>query len=509
MKFIQSILLISLVFFNLTSNAEVRYVTVSGAGTLNGSSWSNAAPGTALQSTITLSTIGDEVWVACGTYKTTTSTNRNTSFSMKNGVSVYGSFLGSETILSQRSFTCGPCSILSGEIGAVGNTDNSYKVISNSNLDNTAIIDGFVISDANDNRTPNSTGNGLGGGMYNHGYSGSGFCHPVVRNCIFTNNSASWGAGAFNNGYSGGTSEPKYTNCIFYKNHATIEAGGMDSYGVAGNASPTLINCLFYENTSATNVGAMYCWGGNQGGKSNPILINCAFVNNKALNGYGGAFIADNIDENQSSSSGSCTVTLQNCVVWNNTATGLGQQFYLKGSGSQVVATYSDIDLSGQASPHILSGATTGNLNTDPKFVNLNNAIGLDNCWLTADDGLHLQSESTLLNAGSSTNALTTDIMGVGRYSNPEIGVYETVPPVVVKQILMDNLSVFPNPSQGIYNFNFNDNLTHTLRVYSIFGTLVLTTNIKNSQQLNLSSFSNGIYIVNWDEGKTLKLIKE
>lgn len=406
------------------------YVTPNGSGLMNGSSWLDASPGSDLQAIINNAPDGDEIWVSCGAYYPTTTTNRSVSFSMRNGISIYGSFQGAESSLNERELSCGPCSILSGEIGAAGISDNSYTVMWNEELDDTAIIDGFVIQDGNDNRSISSDGGGLGGGIYNHGYGSSGFCHPTIMNCVFTNNYASWGAGAFNNGYNGGDSEPKYINCIFYKNHAYIEAGGMDSYGVRGNASPTIINTLFYENTSDTNVGAMYAWGGGAGGNSHPVLINCAFINNTALNGYGGAFIANSLDENGTTTSGSCSVTLKNCIVRNNTATGVGPQFYIRGDESQVIATYSNIDMTSQSLPHIISGLGEGNINEDPLFNNIFNAIGTDECWMTSDDGLQLQNSSPSINTGDNTETFDTDITNSTRIigSNVDMGPYEFIP---------------------------------------------------------------------------------
>jgi len=174
--------------------------------------------------------------------------------------------------LSQRSLLCGSCSVLSGDIGVSSNiSDNSFTVVSNTQLNNSAILDGFYIIDGNDDRSPSSSGNGLGGGLYNHGFGFGGFCDPIIRNCIFENNYASWGAGAFNNAYNQGSSFPMYINCIFYNNHAYIEAGGMDTYAVGGSGGPTVINSIFYENTSVTNVGAMYVWGGNSGGSCHTV----------------------------------------------------------------------------------------------------------------------------------------------------------------------------------------------------------------------------------------------
>ncbi|MBK7425635.1 MAG: T9SS type A sorting domain-containing protein [Saprospiraceae bacterium] len=429
----QFILSVLILCFSLSSIAATRYVTVSGAGSLDGSSWANAAPGSALQFMVNTAAPGDEIWVACGTYVPTTDNNRSISFSMRNGISIYGGFAGTEATLEEREFICGTCSILSGEIGAAGITDNSFKIVSNEELNNTAILDGFEIRDANDNRAPSNAGNGLGGGLYNHGFGSTGFCNPVIRNCFFTNNRASWGAGAFNNGYAGGNAEPTYINCIFYQNHAYIEAGGMDSYGVGGNASPTLYNCIFDSNTSASNVGAMYAWGGNVGGNCHPVLINCIFTNNSALNGYAGAFIADNLNEVGGGSSGSCTVTLQNCIVRNNTATGAGPQFCVRGNANaQVLATYSNIDLSGQNGMHVLSGSTIGNIDSDPLFLDISNAAGDDFCWLTMDDGLRMTNSSPSVNSGSNTGVHTEDITGESRINagTVDMGPYENQSPL-------------------------------------------------------------------------------
>lgn len=423
MKFICTLIAI---FFLGELQAITRFVTPSGAGLMNGTSWANAFAGTSLQAAINAAAPGDEVWVAGGTYFPTTTTNREISFSMRNGVSIYGSFAGTETQLSQRVWPGGLTSILSGEIGGAGIADNSYKVIYNQLLNNTAILDGFIIRDGHDNRSPTSTGNGLGGGVYNHGFNPGGFCHPVIRNCLFTQNTASWGGGAFNNGYNAGNTQPTYIGCVFYQNHALIEAGGMDSYGVSGNASPTIFNSIFYDNTAATNVGAMYAWGGG-GGNSNPVLINCVFANNRALNGYAGAFIADNLDENGITSSGSCTVTLQNCIVWNNTATGSSPQFHTRGTGAQVVATYSDIDLTGQNFPHFIAGPGTGNFNTNPMFTNIASGAGVDGNWMNLDDGLQLQNSSPCMNTGSNTGVALTDILSNNRIINSivDLGAYE------------------------------------------------------------------------------------
>ena len=162
----------------------------------------------------------------------------------------------------------------------------------------------------------------------------------------------------------------------------------MDTYAVGGSGGPTVINSIFYENTSVTNVGAMYVWGGNSGGSCHTILINTAFINNHALDGYGGAFISDSRDESGGTTSGSASVTLQNCLLWGNTATEEGQQFYIRGTNSQVIAHNSLIDtsVSSQPSPHILANSSSNILSANPQLLNINNGRGNDTCWLTNDD---------------------------------------------------------------------------------------------------------------------------
>lgn len=205
----------------------IRYVK-AGAGT----SWANASGN--LQAMINASASGDQVWVAQGTYKPggNANTNRNVSFSMKNGVAIYGGFAGNEGSLSQRVLANALATILSGDIGTPNNAgDNSYHVISNpQDLTNSAVLDGFVITGGNANGI---NANQNGGGMYNE------LCSPTVRNCSFLNNSAYNGGAIFNNGVSG-NSNPVLNNCLFQNNSATSDGG---AYAPMGTFSVPVVRC--------------------------------------------------------------------------------------------------------------------------------------------------------------------------------------------------------------------------------------------------------------------------
>lgn len=70
----------------------------------------------------------------------------------------------------------------------------------------------------------------------------------------------------------------------------------------------------------------------------------------------------------------------------------------------------------------------------------------------------------------------------------------------------VSNLWLYPNPSSGIFTFNETQNLK-TVEVFNLLGEQVLTQG--NQKQLNLSSFSRGIYFAKINGQQVLKLIKE
>jgi len=174
-----TIMSLILIFSTTLYGQTTRYVKPVATGSGDGSSWANASSG--LQAMINASASGDAVWVAAGTYKPTSGTDRNISFSMKNGVAIYGGFDGTETQLSARDWKANE-TILSGDIGtADDNSDNSYIVIINNNngVTSSAVLDGFTITKGNANGgNPYSRG----GGMHNI------YASPTISNCTFIQN---------------------------------------------------------------------------------------------------------------------------------------------------------------------------------------------------------------------------------------------------------------------------------------------------------------------------------
>ncbi|MDM8520368.1 DUF11 domain-containing protein, partial [Anaerolineales bacterium HSG6] len=160
----------------------VVYVNRIATGSENGSSWTDAF--TKLQDGL-IQGAGcpgvTDIWVAKGVYypdegRTQTDNDRYATFHMTSTLAVYGGFNGSETLLSQQNYTSN-ITVLSGDIDDDDTTNannvvedtndisdsNSYHVVTTSDTDNTAILDGFTVTagQAND-----AGGDENGGGLY-------------------------------------------------------------------------------------------------------------------------------------------------------------------------------------------------------------------------------------------------------------------------------------------------------------------------------------------------------
>ncbi|MGD8501173.1 MAG: right-handed parallel beta-helix repeat-containing protein, partial [Phycisphaerales bacterium] len=306
---------------------RIVYVDADAAGANDGSSWADAFNN--LQDAITTASAGCEIRVAQGTYKPNEGLSaisaeggretivlgrpgelgRNASFQLKTGVIMEGGYAGfgqddpdERDIEAYRTVLSGD---LNGDDVDVDNpwdfwreptrAENSYHVVTGSRTDETAVLDGFIITGGNGE---------LGGGMYNKDGS------PTLTNCTFTGNSATYGGGMYNE-----DSNPILTNCTFADNLALGlpgfwreslpepfgEGGGM--YNSASN--PTLTDSTFSGNlaphgggmrneesrpdlTGCGFVGNKASWGGGMAnGGSDPTLTDCVFIGNEAFAGGG------------------------------------------------------------------------------------------------------------------------------------------------------------------------------------------------------------------------------
>jgi hypothetical protein len=280
--------------FAIATDAAVIRVNAAAPSGGDGSSWATALND--LQAALTAAQPGDEIWVQQGVYKPHP-TNRAISFNLKNGVALYGGFTGVEESLLQRNPAL--TSKLSGEINTAATSDNSYNVVKATNVNATAILDGFLIT----------AGQALGGAGFASAYGGGLYLDaslgnsPTIRGCTFSNNAASFGGGAIY--IVGGTITIE--RCFFFGNriNGSSGTGGAIGIGVAVGANLTLNNCVFAQNftLSAAGGGAISANGGailnvrsstfyNNSASSGSVLAGVpatANFRNCVFNGTGGA----------------------------------------------------------------------------------------------------------------------------------------------------------------------------------------------------------------------------
>lgn len=268
LSLLRNILVVGLVMFMLPTRsvqAAGMVYRVKPGGLSSGACGDTWANSCSLQYALSLSQSGDELWVAAGTYKPTTSTDRVISFNLKRGVRVYGGFAGSETLRSQRDPVINT-TILSGDIGVAGDSsDNSYHVVYGVSLGDNSVLNGFTIKAGNAN---GASPHNLGGGMYCYA------CTATLSRLIFVENYAALlGGGLYNK-----QSTLTLINVVFSQNSSGKDSGGHNN----------LRSTLILTNVSYTGNSALGRGGGLYNYESSATLTNTSFNNNSAQDIGGG-----------------------------------------------------------------------------------------------------------------------------------------------------------------------------------------------------------------------------
>jgi len=339
--------------------------------------------------------------------------------------------------ISHCSFTGNSATDVGGAVFTGGFTDSSFT------MDSTTFI--------------NNTTNQQGGGMYL--YNNSSMCN--VNGSTFTGNIATGSGGGLyidNDGYPEDNDATRITGCIFTDNHAAAYGGGL---GLANNDTFLLSDCKILQNTAAYSGGGIHnnagllimqrCVvsantattdnGGGIAGYGNGSIgftdvTNCIVTGNSSIsgdNGFGGGIYCNmalriynsTIYGNHAYQGGGVGIsnfalTSRNNIIWGNTGTvsaGIWR------SGGSAAVTYTIVQ----------GGHTgTGNLNTDPLFVNASDVDGADNIPGNADDGLRIKMCSPAYNSGLNSAVpagIITDISGNTRiqYLTVDRGAYENI----------------------------------------------------------------------------------
>ena len=382
----------------LSRGQTIIYVDDSAPGADNGTSWTNAYRD--LQDGLGATQYGDEIHVGQGTYTPDGgSGDRLATFQLVNGVALRGGYAGYGAPDPDERNIDAYETILSGDLfGNDGpdfenNADNSHHVITASGTDETAIVEGFVVTAGNDDR---EWPDGRGGGLYGHHAS------FTARSCTVTGNRATHGAGMFNSegipvlrycmflgndatGSGGGAycfehGDADFTECLFSSNSAEY-GGGMAVHG----SRPTVVGCSFMDNVASYCAGGLYNNGnstltncafernsaghlrpgeGVAGGMfsmGSPLLRECSFAENHAA--YGAGLLTMYADS---------TPILIGCVFAANTATNTGGGMYNLRSAPTVVDCRFDGNSAVDAEHNHFSGYAGGIYNSDcnPTFVN-------------------------------------------------------------------------------------------------------------------------------------------
>lgn len=433
------------------------YVKYNATGSSDGSSWSNAF--TDLQDGLYAASQGTVIWVARGTYKPTTGTDRNISFEIPDSVKVYGGFYGGEASnfnLDNRNISSYE-TILSGDIGQTADSlDNSYNVIYTKNVSAYTEVNGFTIKHGT--ATDSGERPQRGGGWYNTA-AAENESSPTVSRCTFSNNSAQYG-GAFycDADEVSAVARPEIVSCTFINNLALAWGGAIINDGESGISSPIISGSTFSNNESFGQGGAIYNYGAN--GISSPFISNCSFSNNSAINKGGGIYMQGD-DGDISASIINCVFDSNgeehigyddgnadtqphfiNCTFYGATSRVINIQYFDSGQTpidfTNCIFENNNGDIVGTTKIlHPEYGVNT-NVNIqysiveEASFAPLNNNINADPLFKNAAGGnFKLKFGSPAVNAGSNTAipaGISTDLAGAGRINADTVdcGTYES-----------------------------------------------------------------------------------
>jgi hypothetical protein len=522
----QLLLSLALLVVNQNISGTTYYVNLNATGNNSGTNWTNAFID--LQTAISVAVFGDHIWVAAGQYKPTSSNDRTISFVLKDGVNIYGGFIGTETTLAQRDFNLNITS-LNGDIGAAGdNQDNSHNVVRANNISSNITLDGFRIING-------YSGSGYNGGGLRITNTLSG--NVLLKNCFIYNNVATtYGAGLYTAG-----ANVKIEKCEFVNNQTDGGSGGAICNGNnnGGYSIIEIIDSKFKNNIA--RVGACLY---NTVDYNSLIIDRCIFTNNtgeisvmeidyftncKLLNSY---WIGNKIDDfsgnllhvtSSAISPGQFEMTnchlVHNFNVYINTIQApiielLRSNYKIQNCLIYGNTTFNGVQINAiaQAANSLIEGGYTNGISIidqDPLFINP--YTGITNNFDATLYDYHLQNASPAINTGNNGFVLAQhafDLDSLNRIQGTivDMGCYESLSGLGL-ELVKDDYPFFCYYLKQDHSIRFLDSPSGQIRIFDIQGKLVYDQMIYQNEMAVL--LRQGIYFIQLQDGATQRILIE
>jgi len=133
--------------------------------------------------------------------------------------------------------------------------------------------------------------------------------------------------------------------------------------------------------------------------------------------------------------------------------------------------------------------------------ITLEGSTGFDQYYWISENAVIGQNQQIELSPSQDFWYLLKAIDSNGCVSNEDIMVYVDTCATSVDELLFTNISVYPNPSTGIFTLKWDNttNKNSTLKVMNSVGEVVYLEILmigENEKQINISKFSKGIYLL-------------
>ncbi|MCF8222818.1 MAG: right-handed parallel beta-helix repeat-containing protein [Bacteroidales bacterium] len=221
------------------------------------------------------------------------------------------------------------------------------------------------------------------------------FSDVTISNCEISNNTAGWGGGIFVNK----THNPTIDNCIISNNTAITGGGGIYCWE---EVNSVIRNCIINNNEATGSGGGGGIFLGNN--TYDVVVVNSTIISNDATNNIGNDIRFYDNDN-------SLRPSFRNCIVWGNSSSSIS---YF----SQPVSSSDFINCA-------IEGSYSSTYTNCFDLNSSNSASDGPNFTDPASDDWSIAFISPCRDAGSDTDAPSSDYDGEPRIHTADIGAYE------------------------------------------------------------------------------------